>query len=314
MVIIMAYEYEFINHMKGTFFNTFLISINRRLYHWHSDIELLLVIEGSVIVNTPENEYLLNKDDLFLLNSNKVHSLARTKENNTLIAIQFDPKLSKTYFPKLQRIRFLNKLIDKNDYPECSKVVKKCLLDFVADYYKKDNGYEFKLMSTLNMIIYYLLKYVPYEEVVEYILFAEQKNLERLSRIIDYIHDNYMHKISLKNLAASENMDMYYMSHLIKKQLGISFQEYLNKKRLEKSVELLTQTNWRNIDVCIESGFSDYRYLCKAFIKEYGCTPSNYKLQYKELKPVISASDTEEQQRFIDQYEALEKLILYTAE
>lgn len=310
----MAYEYEFINHMKGTYFNTFLISINRRLYHWHYDIELLLVIEGSVVINTATRQYFLKKDDIFLINSNEIHSLTRTKESNTILTIQFNPKLSKTYYPNLQRIKFLDKLINKSEFPECWKKVKECLIEFVEDYYKKENGFQFKLMSTLNMMIYYLLKYVNYEEIIEDKLFTEVKNLERLNRIINYIQENYMHKVSLKELAANENLDMYYLSHLIKKQLGISFQDYLNKVRLEKAVDLLLQTKWKNIDICIESGFSDYRYLCKMFIKEYGCDPSQYKLQYKNLQSVIFTSNTEGQHRLIDQNEALEKLIKYSAQ
>lgn len=310
----MAYEYEFINHMKGTYFNTFLISINRRLYHWHNDIELLLVIEGSVIVNTPGNEYFLNKDDLFLLNCNEVHSLTRTKENNTLIAIQFDPKLSKTYYPLLQRIRFLEKQIDKRKYPEGSEVLKKCLLDFVADYYKKESGYEFKLMSTLNLIIYYLVRLIPNEEILDDMLKAEKKNLERLSRIVDYVQENYSQKISLKDLAARENLDMYYLSHFIRKQLGISFREYVNKKRLEKAIELMALKKWTNTEIYIEAGFSDNRYLCSAFIKEYGCTPSQYKQQYKNLEPAVAHSDAGEQHKFFNQYEAIEKVISYSVQ
>lgn len=168
-------------------------------------------------------------------------------------------------------------------------------------------------MITLNMMIYYLLQYVQYEDIVEDRLLTEEKNLERLNRIINYIQENYMHKIFLKDLAANENLDMYYLSHFIKKQLGISFQQYLNKIRLEKAVHLLMQTDRKQIDICIESGFSDYRYLCKMFIKEYGCTPSQYKLQYKNLEPVSFTSDTEGQNKFIGQDEALEKLIQYLA-
>lgn len=311
----MAYEYEFINHMKGTHFNTFLISINRRLYHWHYDIEILLVIEGSVIINTATQQYLLKKDDIFLVNSNEIHSLTRTKESNTILAIQINPKFCKTYFPALQKIKFLDKLITESEFPECWKRLKECLTEFVTEYYKKENGFELKLASTLNMLVYQLLNGIKYEEVMEDRLSAEMNNLERLNRIINYIRENYMNKVSLKELAFNENLDMYYLSHLIRKQLGISFQEYLNKVRLEKAVELILHSKLKKIDVCIESGFSDYRYLCKMFIKEYGCDPSHYKLQYKDKEEGMLALNTNESQhRLIDRNEAFQKLIEYTSE
>lgn len=308
----MAYEYEFIKHIEGAYSKAFLISINRRLYHWHNDIELLLVLEGSVVVNTSVCQYFLKKDDIFLINSNEIHSLTRNEEANIILAIQFDPKLSKSYFPKLQRLKFLDKLIDKRESPQCWEKIRKGLADFMTDYYKKEYGYQFKLISTLNMLIYNLLQYMRHEFIVEDMLFNEQKNLERLNRIIIYIQENYANKVSLKDLAAAENLDMYYLSHFIKKQLGISFQQYLNKIRLEKAAELLIQTNWKQIDICVESGFSDYRYLSKMFAKEYGCTPSQYKQQYKNLEPAVAPPDTGEQHKFFNQYEAIEKIISYS--
>lgn len=307
----MAYEYEFIKHIEGTNFKTFFTSISRRLHHWHYDMELLLIIEGSVAFNTAEKQYILKKDDLFLINRNEIHSLTRTKEANTILAIQIYPRFCREYFPKMQRVKFLKHHIQNSLYPDCWKEVRKCLTEIVMAYYKKEDGYQFKLMSILNMLLYHLLQYVPYEYVEEDKIFAEEKNLERLNRIINYIQENYMYKISLKELAASENLDMYYLSHLIKRNLGISFQQYLNKIRLEKAVELFTSTNRKSLDVCIESGFSDYRYLSKMFIKEYGCTPSQYKSQYKNIETGISSSDNEDQHIIYDQNEALEKLIQY---
>ncbi len=307
----MDFEYEFIKHFDGTLFKTFFISINHRLYHWHSDIELLLIIEGSVILNTAQQKYELKKDDLFLVNRNEIHSLARTKENNTILALQFTPKFCNSYFPTLQRIKFVDRHLKSDGYPDLWKEIRKYLTDIVMDYYKKDNGYQLKLMSNLNMIVFRLLSDIGYEEIDEDKIFSEEKSLTRLNRIINYIQENYMNKISLKDLATKENLDMYYLSHFIKKKLGVSFQEYVNKVRLEKAVDLIVHTNKKHLDICIECGFSDYRYLSKLFFKEYGCKPFSYKIEYKDLYPTFLSNDSEEQQRFIDINEALDKFIQY---
>lgn len=307
----MEFEYEFIKHFEGTIFKTFFISINHRLYHWHSDIELLLIIEGSVMLNTAKQQYELKKDDLFFVNRNEIHSLVRTKENNTILALQFTPKFCNAYFPTLQRIKFVEKHLKYNENPDLWKEIRKYLTDIVMDYYKKDNGYQLKLMSTLNMIVFRVLNNIEYEEIDEDKISNEEKSLTRLNRIINYIQDNYMNKISLKDLASYENLDMYYLSHFIKKKLGISFQEYVNKVRLEKAVDLITHTNKKHLDICIECGFSDYRYLSKLFFKEYGCTPLQYKMEYKDLYPTFLSKVSGEQHRFIDINEALDKFIQY---
>ena len=62
--------------------------------------------------------------------------------------------------------------------------------------------------------------------------------------------------------------------HLIKNRLGISFREYVNRLRLERAAYLVVNTQMRMIDVCVECGYSDYRYLNRAFLKEYGMTPA----------------------------------------
>lgn len=284
----MPYEYEFIKHLDGTHIKAFFTSINQRLYHWHYDLEIIFVIEGSVVINTVQNRYLLKKNDILIFNRNEIHSLSRTKETNTLLALQFDPKFCRSYYPKLQRLKFIEPQINQVIYPQHWNDIKKHLGYIVDSYDKKEEGYSLKLMGILNMLLFSLMQCVKYEHIADDKLSSQEKYLQRLNRIISFIQENYMNKITLKNLAEKENLDMYYLSHFIKRQLGISFQEYLNKVRLEKAVSLLTQTDRKHIDISIECGFSDNRYLNKMFTKEYGCTPSQYKLQYKNLDSAVS--------------------------
>lgn len=305
----MNYEYEFVKHIETTYFKFFFVSMTHRLYHWHNDIEILFVVDGSVTVETGNKKYRLLKNDIFILNSNEVHSLTKTDEGNTILAIQFDPKFCGEYYPQLQRIFFKNQHITEKNNGECWNELKKYLLQIVKEYYKKDKCYMLKLMSTLNLIICCLICNIEYEDSDEKELSSQQKNLERLNHIIFYVKENYMNKISLKEISGKENLDMYYLSHFIKKHLGISFQEYLNKVRLEKAVELLLQTDRSKLDICIECGFSDYRYLNKMFLKEYNCTPEDYKRLNAKSQTVFPQIYDDVQNEIIHSDKALKDLI-----
>ena len=117
----------------------------------------------------------------------------------------------------------------------------------------------------------------------------------RLTSIVDYIQKNYTHKLSLTELAKAEKMDMTYLSHFIKKQLGISFREYVNRLRLERAVDLVVNTRMRMIDVCVDCGYSDYRYLNKAFLAEFGMTPAQLREKKVVSRPLFfSESDSED--------------------
>ena len=115
------------------------------------------------------------------------------------------------------------------------------------------------------------------EELSEELLEQEERSVARLNRVMDYVNNHFMNRIKLKDLADQEGLSMCYLSHFVKKNLGISFQQYINKVRVKNAESLIANTEKRNIDICFESGFSDYRYLSKVFMEEYGCTPSKYK-------------------------------------
>ena len=57
----------------------------------------------------------------------------------------------------------------------------------------------------------------------------------------------------------------------------MSFQEYLNKRRLEKALALMQDPNLSLLQICVECGFSDYRYLNRMFTKEFHCTITEYR-------------------------------------
>jgi AraC-like DNA-binding protein len=283
--------------------------VNNVLFHWHKDIEILLVTEGSTVVNTGRKQYLLKEDELLIINSNEIHGLTRTHDTNTMLVVQFDPMLCKEYYPKLQKIKFTHKHIKESDNTKCWSKIKKCLTEIAIDYHEKKEGHQLNLVSTLHMLIYHLISFLPYETVEDEKLLSEERKLERLNRIISYIQENYAHKISLKDIAQNENLNMHYLSYFIKENLGITFQQYLNKVRLEKAVSLFMKTNMSKLDICIESGFSDYRYFSDTFKKEYGCTPAQYKPHNNYTEPITIFTDDDEEHNAIDQYEALIKLI-----
>ena len=57
----------------------------------------------------------------------------------------------------------------------------------------------------------------------------------------------------------------------------MTFLDYLNNVRFEKALMLITDSNMRMVDICMESGFSDVKYLNRMFEKRFGCTPKAYR-------------------------------------
>ena len=75
---------------------------------------------------------------------------------------------------------------------------------------------------------------------------------------------------------------MSYLSHFVKENLGQSFQEYVSAVRFQTACTLIAAGQERLLDVCTESGFSDYRYFSRTFRERLGLTPEEYRARLLE--------------------------------
>jgi AraC-like DNA-binding protein len=253
----------------------FEVAINRRQTHFHSDFELILCLEGSVLIDAADTRALLEQGELFLINRNEAHRLRRTDRPNDLLVLQFSPNFSKAYYPRLSSIRITGRHITKNMQPLHGELTQ-CFRELVEIFHKREEGYQLALTGVLNRVAYRVIRSVTYEES-KGDLPSGDRDAARLTRIIDYIQKNFTYPILLGNIARLENLELTYLSHYIKEHLGISFRDYVNRLRLEQAAWLILNSDLRMIDICIECGYSDYRYLNKAFLSGFGCTPSQFK-------------------------------------
>ena len=87
-----------------------------------------------------------------------------------------------------------------------------------------------------------------------------------------------------------EHVTETHLSHFFTANFHMSFQEYLMKLRCEKARSLLLTTDLTLIDISISCGFSDPKYLNKAFRKMYNCLPREYRITFDNQKLVVQQS------------------------
>ncbi|WP_339315088.1 response regulator transcription factor [Paenibacillus sp. FSL R10-2734] len=97
-----------------------------------------------------------------------------------------------------------------------------------------------------------------------------------LKRMLDLIHRHYNKNLKLDTLADVFSYSSAYLGKLFKNSTGYSFNSYLDKVRMEKAKELLTQ-GYKIHLVANEVGFSDVDYFREKFKKLEGISPSDYR-------------------------------------
>lgn len=94
----MAREYEVIAHPQLNHINAFLVRMVERRPHIHRDLELGMVLEGSVTLKTNRSCWLLEEKDIYLINPMESHEFASDADGALLLdEIAKRENLSLTY-------------------------------------------------------------------------------------------------------------------------------------------------------------------------------------------------------------------------
>lgn len=103
---------------------------------------------------------------------------------------------------------------------------------------------------------------------------------------VAYIQKNYMHKITLEQLAVLSNLHPNYLCTLFNKYTGSSPMTYLNKVRMHRARVLLRETDLSICQIAEQTGFNSASFFSKRFKAVMGIPPAEYGAAYRKNKPV----------------------------
>ena len=107
------------------------------------------------------------------------------------------------------------------------------------------------------------------------------QNTDIVDQVIAFIHENYMANIGIGQIAERLNITPNYLSTLFHKKTGINFMTYLQKIRMLKAKELLTDPSVQVHQVAEQVGYFSPRHFARLFAEHYGCLPSEYRDRHK---------------------------------
>ena len=98
-----------------------------------------------------------------------------------------------------------------------------------------------------------------------------------ISNIKGYLEENLEYPLDLSHLATMFHYNEKYLGRLFKKKTGISFCEYITKRRIERSKQLLRRSKDTVLSVSQQVGFNNVTYFNRMFRKHEGMTPVQYR-------------------------------------
>ncbi len=266
--------------------------------HWHNYIEVYYVKKGSIWLQTGDFSFHLDEGHICFIDSNTIHSVNRTDVENQIITLQIPIDKGRP-FSALKQYKF-NSSSYLADFSKDLAPLDE-LRNLLENIYKENNlkisGYQQVILGYIHTFFGLLIRryYLIEKNEEDYIA---ESSLNRLSEIIEYLDEHYTDRLTLKELAERLHMNYFYLSHFFKDTSGISFQDYLNNLRIDKSLSMLSESNTSITEIAYNTGFPNIKAYTKAFQKKFGMLPSAYK---KNIMSKIS-SDPLSDETIIEEY------------
>ena len=273
---------EHIKYLQDLPLNFSIVEVENYPLHWHDSIQIVLVLEGSIDIEIGTEFYYIEKGEIEIVNPNEIHSIKKNSNKNLVLIMNIDPDFFEKYYKGAKEVFYYadssDKKIQKTErYNELRKHIAIIYYEVLSHY----EDYKETIELKLSTMMYFLLNNFHYLFYEEESLRNDDIELERYHRIVRYITNNYMERVSLQEIADKEFLTSQYLSFKIKNTFGYGFNDFLNLTRVEESIKLLLNTDMNISEISEHVGFSHVRYYNKNFKLHYSITPLQYRKKYQ---------------------------------
>ena len=94
--------------------------------------------------------------------------------------------------------------------------------------------------------------------------------------MLESIRSRYKNRLSLTDISIECGMSCTYLNSKLKQYTGYTFNDYLNRYRIQQAIKLLNDNDLKVYEVADTVGFTDYKYFIKVFKKYIGVSPIKF--------------------------------------
>lgn len=98
----------------------------------------------------------------------------------------------------------------------------------------------------------------------------------KIAQSLEYIHEHYQKKLTARQVGEQVGFSEVYFSNLFKKELGMTFGDYLTAYRMNVAKFLFAKGDYKVYQVAEMTGYTSPQYFSQLFQKETGYTPMEY--------------------------------------
>lgn len=259
--------------------------------HWHQAVELLLFVKGKVTCNFENASRHFKAGDMYIINSHEVHE-TKCSRNAVYLVVHIQPNIMCRYMPTFDQMRF-SLTVDKEDQ------IKAMALNQLRSHMQEilrqnddssDPAGKLERQARLFAVAALLVKHFSQPLAVEETR-LQRSDMTRLEPVLEYIQLHHGEELPLDEAADSMGLNKEYFCRLFKKNMGVSYLQYVYQVRTTAFCRDLETTEDPISEIAERHGFKDPKMLNQYFREIYGCTPSEKRKFFRE----VTIDDSEEE-------------------
>ncbi len=256
--------------------------------HWHSAMEIIMPMENHYDVEINQISYHINPGEFLLIPPGEMHKLIAPDSGRRFILL-FDISLITKLKggTSIQALLLQPLFITKDGYPKVYDEVYRLLLDITDEYFSKNEYAELTIYSLLlSFFVKFINNRIQDEELFPNVRQSRQKEyIKKFNDLLDFINLHYSEELNLESMAARMGFSKFHFSRLFKQYTNLTFNDYLNFRRLKAAEELLANPALSIIEVSMRSGYSSISTFNRLFRQMKHCTPSEYRSKKRSDVP-----------------------------
>ena len=255
-------------------------------HHWHKELELFYLIEGTVRVEVGEGTFLLERGQGCLINSGQIHAFSATDHKPyTCRSVVFDAGIVGGAPGSVFDLRYVRPFLEEgprflafwpsveNDdfFFQFTRLFDACKME--------KEGFELDVRDGLSRILLLANERGRVHPVQQVSPLREG----RIKQMMQWINENLGDPLSIQSIADSVNIGERECYRLFRQYLHCSPVEYVNRRRILSAADRMAATDDPVTQIALDCGFPTPSYFTKLFRRYMGCSPREYRENVRKM-------------------------------
>lgn len=241
----------------------------------NSGVSAILVLRGAVTLRSPEQNRTLSENHYAVLNHNDIYTLD-SNGPNVFLWVNIEQSWLESVCPEEVNSRYQCCSTVSNPATQpLFDAIRQRLIRAAMLRYRQEEGCELLLQAELLQALHTLSLHFRAGTQMT----APVGASDRLKPVLEFMQRNFREPITLENVARSFYMSDAHLSRLFRREVDMTFVEYLTSLRLEHARQELVRTVVPVTRLALSSGFSNIKSFNQYFRRAFGCSPVQYRRQ-----------------------------------